>query len=357
MNTWDQWIQLNALDGGFLQSTGWAEFQRGLGRKVVILAWPESVGLDPGQGQDDNGIRALVIEHRLPMGQTYVYSPRGPVVGKNQEELIRLISEIQQQFPRAIFWRIDPPDCRFLTLNSKFSVMRAPHNVQPATTLIIDLSKSEDELLALMKQKTRYNIRLAEKHGVRVASDQGSGIRDQFLDLLEETAKRDGFRIHAREHYQKLLSCRHCEPQRSNPRSDAGQASMTTRDCHSRHGLLRNDGDLSIELYGVFHNDQLLAGAIVAFFGKWAYYLHGASSNEHRDMMAPYLLHWEIMREAKRRGCTKYDFWGAGDEWPGVSKFKTGFAPETLLTQYPGTFDIVLRPMKYWAYRFIQRLR
>ena len=226
--------------------------------------------------------------------------------------------------------------------------LRKVKPVQPSTTLIIDLSKTEEELLAAMKQKTRYNIRTAMRHGVtvrRITNDE-LRITEEFLDVLKETAERDGFRTHAREYYKKLLqNNRHAELVSASPE--------IPKPAYRQGRQVRDDGSLSIELFCAFHNNQLLAGAIVVFFGQWAYYLHGASSSEHRDLMAPYLLHWEIMRQAKRRGCTKYDLWGAGEEWPGVSKFKTGFAPATPFTHYPGTFDVVFKPMKYWAYRLI----
>jgi len=357
MNQWDQWVQGNALDGGLLQSEGWAQFQRGLGKRVDKIVIPAS---EPESRQnkseilklvqDDDAIgRTLVIEHRLPLAQTYIYSPRGPVCSSYLRDFVSsyLVPEVRKKFLKAIFWRIEPTDPGFRVQGIGYRVVKS---VQPATTLIVDLSKSEEELLAQMKQKTRYNIKVAQKHGVvvipnilisqylpatlRVARRAGPNIQEQFLNLMDETAKRDGFRVHPREYYQKLLDIRndtlYPKPYTLNP---------------------------SFELFGAFQGDQLLAGAIVAFFGQWAYYLHGASSNEHRELMAPYLLHWEIMREAKRRGCTKYDLWGAGDEWPGVSKFKTGFAPATALTHYPGTFDVVLNPWKYWVYRFVQKLR
>ncbi len=298
MHGWDQWIQLNASDGGLLQSTVWAEFQRALGRRVE---WFELGGT----------VRALVIEQCLPFGQTYVYSPRGPVVENREDrienreqELKAIVEEVRKKFPKAIFWRIEPL-IPFQISDFRFQIAQAPHAIQPTTTLIVDLSKSEEVLLAQMKQKTRYNIHIAQKNSIVVRNIENLEI---FLDLLEETATRDGFRTHSREYYKALL----------------------------------NNDNRSVELFGVFNNDQLLAGAIIAFFGTWAYYLHGASSSQRREVMAPYVLHWEVMREAKRRGCTQYDFWGAGDQWPGVSKFKTGFAPATPLTRYPGTLDVVL---------------
>ncbi len=338
MNEWDQWIQKHAKDGGLLQSKEWGEFQRALGRRVERIE-SRILNLE---------FRALVVEQQLPLGQTYVYSPRGPVLENSEFRILNLellIEIVRKKFPQAIFWRVEPTDPTFKIRDSKFSIVRCPQAVQPATTLIIDLIKTEEEILAQMKQKTRYNIKVAEKHSVVVRREQNP---EAFLDLLEETAKRDGFRTHAREYYKKLLNI---FPERS--RSGVEGPSTTAKAGQASSGY----NSLCIELFCTFQGDALLAGAIVAFFGQWAYYLHGASSSLHRDMMAPYLLHWEIMREAKRRGCTRYDLWGAGDQWPGVSKFKTGFAPATPLTHYPGTFDVVLNPWKYWVYRLVQKIK
>jgi len=188
--------------------------------------------------------------------------------------------------------------------------------IQPKQTLRIDLAKSEDEILKAMHQKTRYNIGLAEKRGVRIEERNDIEV---FFKLLETTTARDGFRMHPRAHYETILST------------------------------------LDAKLFFASYNEQPIATALVTFFGTTAYYLHGASANEHRDVMAPYLLHWSIMREAKRRGCTVYDLWGIDEKkWPGVTRFKRGFAPKTEATTYEGTFDVPFRSFLYRLYRLFQ---
>lgn len=100
---------------------------------------------------------------------------------------------------------------------------------------------------------------------------------------------------------------------------------------------------------------------MVIFYGDTVTYLHGGSGDLHRDVMAPYLLQWEQIKAAKERGYTKYDFGGVSlntaNSWQGITKFKTGFSPQTLPTMYSGTYDIVLAPFSYTVYRVLQKVK
>ena len=314
LEQWDAYVA-QAPDGGLLQSSAWAAFQEALGRQVAFLR------ITNKNESTNTSAHALVVEHKLPLGLSYVYSPRGPVVMEhgtwNMEHVLsEMAGVIRQKFPRAIFWRIEPPFSPSYKLQANsYKLVRASRDVQPATTLVIDLTKSEEELLAAMKQKTRYNIGVAERYGVTVSSSLSDEDCGRFLEILEQTARRDGFKLHPLNYYRVMLT---------GP----------------------------FELFVAEHQGRMLAGAIVAFFGQWSYYLHGASSSEHRALMAPYALHWEIMRQAKSRGCTRYDLWGIDEHrWPGVTRFKTGFAPNTKPTTFAGTWDVVFRPALYRLYR------
>lgn len=328
LKEWDT-LARTAADGGLLQSRVWAASQERLGRRVeyITLRTP------------DYSLRTLAVEHRLPIGFSYVYSPRGPIVENNElgmrnygAVIDMLALEVKRRFPRAIFWRIEPPLPEFRIEDLGLRIVKAPHDVQPRTTLVIDLTKSEDELLTAMKQKTRYNIGVAERHGVSVRQSTNPEDLEKFLDLLNQTAQRDGFRAHPRSYYEKMLESRSLGSARDDRKGDR------------------------IALYVAECGDVILAAAIVAFFGRWSYYLHGASSAEHREVMAPYALHWEIMREAKRRGCLRYDLWGTDEQrWPGVTRFKAGFAPNIKPTSFTGTWDVVLRPRLYRVYRLLRR--
>ncbi len=303
---WNVFVAANAEDGGVLQSWEWGELEKKEGYNFWRLAWEENGEL---------AACCLLVEWKLPFGLTYLYANRGPVLKFpiSNFQFPKIISDLEK-FAReqgAIFLRIEPPYSKNLQLTTYN--LQAVHPVQPHQTLRINLTQSEDELLKAMHQKTRYNIGLAEKRGVRV---EGKNDIDAFFKLLETTTARDGFHMHPRVHYETILTT------------------------------------LDAKLFFATHNGQPLATALVAFFGSTAYYLHGASANEHRDVMAPYALHWEIMREAKRRGCTAYDLWGVDEKrWPGVTRFKQGFAPTTPFTTYTGTYDLPLRKIPYALYR------
>jgi lipid II:glycine glycyltransferase (peptidoglycan interpeptide bridge formation enzyme) len=198
-------------------------------------------------------------------------------------------------------------------------------SINPSGTSIVDLSKTEDEILAAMHQKTRYNVRVAEKHNVTTTNNQEpiSKKFDDIFHLFEETAKRDGFRLHPRGYYEKQIKMP------------------------------------GIEVYGAECEGKLLASAIVMFENGIATYLHGASSNEMRNVMAPYALHWAIMKRAKERGMKHYDLWGISDDpksgWAGITRFKRGFGGGDVFA--PGTFDLPVRRFWYSVYTLARRMR
>ncbi len=194
--------------------------------------------------------------------------------------------------------------------------------IQPRRTLILDLVRSEEELLSAMKPKTRYNIKVAQKHCVKI--DEGDEYFADFWRLLRQTADRDEFTAHGEDYYRKML------------------------EALSPAGLLR--------LIAASYDGKVVAANLVVFFGDWCCYLHGASDYACRDKMAPQLLQWETILLAKSLGKKYYDFWGVDERrWPGVTRFKTGFAPETAFTSYAGAFDLPLNKFWYWIYKLLKR--
>jgi lipid II:glycine glycyltransferase (peptidoglycan interpeptide bridge formation enzyme) len=276
----------------FLQSKEWADFQKSLGRKVWQI---DSVG---------------VIKHNLPFGKSYLYSPRcrGNFL---LEDFLKKIKEIAKK-ENAIFFKVEPTE-----INKKFG-LRKSKDIQPRKTLILDITKSEQELLNQMHYKTRYNIGLAEKKGVRIKRDKN--LFEDFWKLMEETTKRDGFKPHPKEYYKKMLEI----PE--------------------------------VELFGAKFGNKIIAANIVVFYNKTAIYLHGASDYEHRNLMAPHLLQWEQIKEAKKRGCAEYDFWGIDEQkWPGVTRFKKGFGGQEVI--YPGAYDLIFQPAWYKIYKLVKKFK
>ena len=209
------------------------------------------------------------------------------------------------------------------------------NSIQPKQTLIIDLRGDEEDILARMKQKTRYNIRLAQKKGVRVIPSRDI---DTFYSLLKRTGDRDSFGVHLLEYYRKVYE------------------SFSTR-------------NQSLLLMAEYEGSPL-AGLMVFSRGKRAWYFYGASGDEYRDLMPTYLLQWEAMRWARQQGCEQYDLWGIPDApqqeleddftrrsdglW-GVYRFKRGFGGE--IRRSIGPWDRVYRPSIYRLYTWLMQTR
>ena len=191
--------------------------------------------------------------------------------------------------------------------------------VQYRNTVLLDLTPPEDELLAQMKQKTRYNVRLAGRKGVTVRQGRAEDF-EQLYQMYAETAVRDGFAIRGWDYYQTVW----------NTFLNAGMLTP-----------------LIAEVEG-----EMVSGLMLFHFGMTAWYLYGMSQPTHREKMPTYLLQWEAIRAAKEKGCTVYDLWGAPDVFDetdtlwGVYRFKAGLGGQVV--RHIGAWDLPLRP---WIYR------
>lgn len=280
---------------------------------------------------------------RTPFGVLYV--PKGPSLDFEQPELFaRVLGELEKiaRQQRAIFIKVDP-DVRVKQGAAVVLGQRgwriSEEQIQFHNTVTLDLTRSEEQILAEMKPKWRYNIRLAEKKGVRVerTAERTTGQRETletFYEMYAETSARDGFLIRPLSYYRNVWETM----------MRAGYAQV----------LMARVGQ------------EPVAGIILFLFGKRAWYFYGASRNAHRDLMPNHLLQWEAMRWAKEAGCTEYDFWGAPDVLEesapmyGVYKFKMGFGGE-FLERIPA-HDFVVNRALYWLYavarpRYLARLR
>lgn len=193
--------------------------------------------------------------------------------------------------------------------------------VQYKNTIAVDLTPPEAQLLANMKQKTRYNIRIAEKNGVTVRRSSEADLEILFR-MYAETSVRNGFTIRNREYYLSLWS-------------------------------IFISAGLACPLVA-YVDDELVAGLILFIYHKTAWYLYGMSLEKHRDKMPNYLLQWEAMKYAKSLDCIRYDFWGAPDEFTdqdpmfGVYRFKSGFGGDVI--RHIGAWDYPARKFFYKAY-------
>jgi lipid II:glycine glycyltransferase (peptidoglycan interpeptide bridge formation enzyme) len=194
---------------------------------------------------------------------------------------------------------------------------------------MLDIGKEEDELLAEMKSKTRYNIKLAEKKGVRVIISREKKYLDRFFELVEITARRQGIVSHPKNYYQEMV--------RSLPEEN-------------------------MKIFCAEFEGKIIAANLVLFFDGVATYLHGASDDNFRNVMAPYLLQWRQVQEAKKNGAKRYDFGGVktADKdkgWAGISRFKKSFSPITKTIVFPGAYDMIISATRYYLYRFIQKIK
>lgn len=324
---WDEFVKKHGADGGLLQSWGWGDFQKALDLKIIRLA-----ALD---GRGELVAAAQLIRHDLPFEYNYLYCPRGPITNQLKIDSSNVfIDEIKKigGNEKSFLLRVDP--AWLLGTESRLTaagLRKSDAEVQPKCSLIIDISPDEQVIAAGMKQKTRYNIGLAQRHKISVRVSTEIQDIEIFWQLTKETAGRDGFKPHAKDHYKKLFE------------------------------VLSRDG--TVKLLIAEYDNKAIAASMVSFFGKTATYLHGASSDLYREVMAPYLLQWHGIIEAKRAGCERYDLGGVNGQtftnkrWQGITRFKTGFSPSILPHEWVGNFEVVLNPVVYSMYKFAKQIR
>lgn len=298
---WDK--KVIDLGGSILQSYVWGQFQQALGYKVHRFDSVDYIN--------------QLIELPLLAGKKYYYSPRGPLgnVAAAQADIKKLAADDHN----AVFARIEPAEAVALPRSAK--------DIQPTHDWLLDLTQSEEQLLSGMKPKTRYNINLAERKGVKIRE----GKKDDLLSvykLLMETAGRGQFRLHPQEYYWQIWE------------------------------VLNPD---FVKILIAEYNGTPLACMILTLFGSTATYLHGGSSVRMKEAMAPYLLHWEAIKLSKRLGFAYYDFGGvapiseANHSWSGISRFKRGFGGFELT--FPGAFELVFSPLWYNVYKNARALK
>lgn len=332
---WDSFIL--AHGGNFLQSWGWGEFQKALGRQIV------RVSLEKNDESALLAVQLLAIVHELRFGVRYISIPRGPIFA-TEPDAVALRTVVRDMMTRehAQFAKIELPFLRgtqksFITSLAHAGFLAGSHR-EPIDTTIVDLTTSEAALLAQMHSKTRYNIRVAERHGVtvrEVACTNHTQITletEKFWDLLSETASRDNFSPHEQQYYETML-----------------QVLGTT------------EKGLRVRLVFAERDGVILAGGMFAEYGDTLTYLHGASRNDHREYMAPYALHSQVMFAAKARGCTTYDLWGIAPadqpthSWAGISRFKNGFGGATV--HYEGAWELPRSRFWYTVYTLAKKIR
>lgn len=290
----------------FLQSKNWADFQAAVGYV------PMQVGTVYGYEKKIGPFRYLSIPRAAELTDTALES----------------IQQAGFAWVRLDGTPVPKTDRKVVSVKNR----------QPQTTLIRSLGGTEEDILADMHKKTRYNIRLATKKGVQIKKEKNIDI---FWQLHAQTTERDAFHGHTKEYYKKFLEMPMCEQ------------------------------------FTAYYKDIPIASILTVLHNSTMTYVHGASASKHRTVMAPYALQWFAMQDGKKRGAKQYDFWGIAPiyspntikketchndfcwsvvhPWTGITRFKVGFGGTVV--DYEQAADIVLSPIVYALYRILYRLK
>ena len=300
-----------------LQSGGWEKFRKKTGIKTVRTA----TGL-------------LLTIHPVPKTKFNVgYLPKGPEINQKMLDEIFEIGEKEN----CIFIQLEP-NIERTTQEYKFkNLVPSARPLFTKYTFVLDLSKSEEDLLKNMHPKTRYNIKLAEKKGVRVIEDNSDKSFNEYLNLTDETTKRQKFYAH-NKNYHKLMW-------------------QTLK----QEGPLNKD-ELSAHLFRAIYKNETLAAWILFVYKDALYYPYGSSSSRHREVMASNLIMWEAIKFGKKLGLKEFDMWGAlgknpdnKDSWFGFHKFKEGYGARHV--EFTGSFDLIINNKTYFAYKLLNKIR
>lgn len=299
----------------FLQAWEWGDWQEQLGHKAFRFAVFDNT--------DTIIASVLCIAHATPLG-SYLYCPYGPLLSPAApaETLKLFIDHIKQNFPSMLCLRLEPTQKLDL---ATLGGVKAEH-IQPSITLTLDLALNTEQLLASFHPKHRYNIKLAEKHSVTVTTS--SAANSAVIKLISQTAERQDYRNHGQDYIQRLWEFFHSHP-----------------------------GTISVHGYLAEYQGKPAASGLMIDFGQTRMYLFGGSDYSMRQYMAPFLLHWKALQDAKATGLRVYDL-GASETASGKSggfmRFKLGFNPK--LVEFGGTFDFSIRTTQYKVYRIFRKV-
>jgi len=340
----------------FLQTYEWGQVKAKYGWQPIYVVWDEqgnmkvetdvdrlsSFGFQPSAAALI--LKRQIIRNGFAARLSILYSPKGPLLDWTNETLrTRVLNELQSfaKQQAAIFLKMDPdvvlgtgvPNSEDEVVDNNGQLVMqdltrrgwgyASDQIQFKNTVVINLEPTEEELLARMKPKTRYNVRLAEKKGV-VLRVGAKGDLPMLYKMYAETSVRDGFVIRDEAYYKTVWE------------------------------LFMNSNEPTCEPLIAEVDGEPVAAIFVFYFAGRAYYVYGMSRNAHREKMPTYLLQWEAMQRAKAKGCTAYDLWGApevfdeSDSMWGVYRFKEGLGGKVVRTL--GAYDFAPNPLWYKLY-------
>ncbi|HSA83572.1 MAG TPA: peptidoglycan bridge formation glycyltransferase FemA/FemB family protein [Patescibacteria group bacterium] len=318
-----------------LQTYEWGDFREKTGIKVIRRGLFENNKLV-------NGFQLTI--HKIPHTPfTIGYLPKGE---KPTPEVLDELYKIGKE-NNCIFIQLEPnmilnhesgsknQGKKWKMENGKWKVVPAAHPLFTKYTFVLDLTKSEDELLAGMHSKTRYNIKVARKHNVIIEEDNSDDAFEEYIKLTRETTTRQKFYAHTEQYHRQ-------------------QWEILPHTNKKNH--------LSSHLFVAKYNDKILTAWIVFVFKDALYYPYGASSSENREVMASNLMAWEVIRFGKKMGLKTFDMWGAlspepdtYDPWYGFHNFKQKYGPEHV--EFVGSYDLVINHLMYQLYKVADKIR
>jgi lipid II:glycine glycyltransferase (peptidoglycan interpeptide bridge formation enzyme) len=334
----------------FLQSGFWGGFKSlfGWDARPFQIRWKAPY--------NETSASLLVMHRRLAFGFSFAYVPWGPILPPGFPEdadsrstlLCELAREIRPHLSKSVaFLRFDPPwyskepkapepqapEPRAPVL--KKPLLRSAADIQAPDTVLIDLDKSEEEILAGMKSQWRYNQRFTLKKGVTIRRVDEEGL-DAFYSLLQITSLRQSIAIHQADYYKKLFS-------------------------HYRDYDQKDGKPAALHLYLAEHEGEALAAIVVLFWGEEAVYMYAASSDHKRNLMPSFALQIQAILDARSAGCKEYDLFGIppndnpNHPMAGLYRFKTGFGGS--IVHRPGSWDYLYRPLAARIFRAAEGFR
>ena len=307
------------MDASIFQSKEWEEFKL-------------ATGYQKSHHVDD----ILILQKKLPMGRSILYSP---MVTKesyhskiNNESFAKQIEQIASE-NKAIFYRLELniPMTQDSIFTTPKGFVKSFEEMQPENNWVLDLTLDEEEILAGMKQKGRYNIKIAEDAGLTLTTSNLSDSKElnAFFDQYQKTGQRHKIAYRSKQYFSTLLEI-----------------------------LGGKDYALACT---VWHAQKPLASGIFILYGESVLYLYGGSSDEDRNLMAPYLLHWEMIKYAKEKGLKEYNFLGVAPDddqnhpWAGITRFKKQFGGDQV--DIVGCYDLPFKPLEYKAFKIAESIR
>ncbi len=322
--TWEDFV-LNKNEANFLQSWNWGEFHETLGKQIFRTGFFEKEKLI--------GIMLSIVEP-AKRGR-YLTVPGGPIINWQNKDLISAFRNQVKQIAKennCVFIRVRPQlraDEFSRNPFKKLGFIKAPMHLHAELTSQLNIAKSEEELMSQMRKATRYEVRKAAKEGIGITVSKNENEIKRFYDLQLETAKRQKF------------------------------VPFSYKFLYEQFKIFAENG--SALLYSAEIQNKLLAQAFIIFYGKEAVYHYGASTDAGRHHPGAYLIQWEAIKEAKKRGLTRYNFWGVAPEnkqnhrFSGLSLFKRGFGGEDF--QYLPAQDLIINRPRYLLNYIVEALR